>query len=332
MSGSSPETEAATPVVVLGSANVDLIVQVRDLPRRGETVKGGDVTRAPGGKGANQAVGLARLGRPVRLVGRVGDDDHGRWLRGVLDAEGVDTSLVVSTPDVMTGTAMIALATTSTSRQNMIVVSPGANGRVTPEDLAEPAVAEAIRRAPAVVAQLELPHATVAALVDVMGPKGEGLLVLDPAPAPTSFDPLPRALLERADVLVPNRVELARITERIEPSRFADLVNVTRRLRDMGFAGDAVVTLGEDGALVLTRDDEVRPIGPRRLMVVDPTGAGDAFCAALTDRMLRGEDVVTATEFAVIAGALATCQLGAQSSLPDTAFVESLRDLTLPAG
>jgi len=326
MSQSSISTLPDAPVVVLGSTNVDLIVEVRRLPAPGETVKGGDVTRAPGGKGANQAVGLARLGREVTLVGRTGHDDNGRWMRDVLAAEGVGTDLLVSTPDVLTGTAMIAVTSYGDGRrENMIVVSPGANARVTPDDLADPAVARAIRAAPAVLAQLEVPHATVSALREHMGPRGEGLLVLNPAPAPTSSDPLPRALLERVDVLVPNRIELARITESLEPTRFSEVVTAARRLRDVGFEGDAVVTLGGDGALILTRDDEVRPIGAFILQVVDPTGAGDAFCAALTDRLLRGEDIVTATEFAVIAGAVATRQLGAQSSLPDTASVEGLR-------
>jgi ribokinase len=315
--------EDLASVVVVGSVNVDLMVEVVELPLPGETVVGGDVVRAPGGKGANQAVGLARLGRRVALLGRIGDDPDGRWMREVLEREGVGTELVATTPDVPTGTALITVARdVAGSRENTIVVSSGANARVAVADLDTPAATAALSTAAAVLVQLEVPVAVVAALATRVH---AGLLVLNPAPAPPQASDLTDELLGRVDVLVPNRTELARLTGRSVPVAFSEVVSAARALRAVGFAGDAVVTLGSEGALVLTRDGDVRPVRAVPVAAIDPTGAGDAFCATLVDRLLLGDDVVRAAEHAVVAGALATTALGAQASLPDRATVDSLR-------
>jgi ribokinase len=310
--------------VIVGSVNVDLVIEVAELPRPGETVVGNDLVRAPGGKGANQAVALARLGRRVELVGRVGDDEHGHWMRETLEREGVGTRLLRTTPGVPTGTALISVARDMMGTQeNTIVVSPGANARVSVADLDDADVAEALAVAPAVLAQFEVPAATVAALADRVR---TGLLVLNPAPPPPLRRDLTPELLARIDVLIPNRTELARLTDRNVPVVFSEVVSAARALRDVGFAGDVVVTLGAEGAVVLTRYGDVRPVPSVQVATVDPTGAGDAFCATLVDRLLLGDDVVRAASFAVVAGAFATSELGAQSSLPDRATVELLRD------
>jgi len=322
-------------VVVLGSINVDLIVEVDRLPQAGETVLGGDALRAPGGKGANQAVGLARLGRDVVLIGRVGDDEAGSWLLAGLAADGVDARLVTRTPRIPSGSAMIMVERIGAagtereqagrSRDNTIVVSPAANAHLGVDDLARPEVAAALAVAPAVLVQLEVPMATVVALAahlpmtnrasPATGAPSHALLVLDPAPAPDG--PLPAELLARVDVLVPNRSELGRLTGRAEPVGDAQVTDAVHALRDSGFAGDVIVTLGSEGALVATRAGAIVPVAAVPVEAVDPTGAGDAFRAALTHHLAAGEDVVTATQVAVLAGALATTRLGAQSALPD---------------
>jgi ribokinase len=309
------------PVVVLGSVNVDLVVEVDRLPAAGETVLGGDTLRLPGGKGANQAVALARLGRDVVLVGRVGDDEHGRWLRTGLAAEGVGTSLLATTPDVPSGTALITVAR---GGDNTIVVSPGANAHVTPAGLVAPGVLTALAAAPAVLVQLEVPIATVAALVDHLPARPDGLLILNPAPAPDG--PLPGALLARVDVLVPNRSELGRLAGVPEPTTHAAVTAAVEVLRQAGFGGDVVVTLGADGALVVTRDGTATHVPSVPVDAVDPTGAGDAFCGALTDRLAAGEDLLAATRTAVVAGALATTAMGAQAALPDRDAITRRRD------
>jgi ribokinase len=311
----------AAPIVVVGSANVDLVVQVPFLPLRGETVLGGDLTREAGGKGANQAVALRRLGADVEFVGCVGSDDVGQWMRSVLEAEGVGTSRLLTTDEAPTGTALISVADDGEHVDNMIVVAPGANMRLTPDDLAVPEVSAALGRAPAVLAQLEVPVATIAALVDHLPPKGQSLLVLNPAPAPSPHDPLPDALIERIDVIVPNLTELAVMTRRDPPEDDLEVTSALFALRDLGFSGAAVVTRGKRGSTVLTADDRIVHVPAFRLKVYDPTGAGDAFCAALTDRLVLGDSIEYAAQFASVAGALATTAPGAQAGLPDTGSI-----------
>lgn len=325
--GASPSSRSRpdAPVVVVGSANVDLVVELPYLPMPGQTVLGGDLSREAGGKGANQAVALARLGADVEFVGRVGADDVGVWLRSVLEAQGVGTTHLATTPDTTTGTAMIGVAPEPASGgehvENMILVAPGANMRLTPADLAAPEVSAALRRAPAVLAQLEVPVATVAAIVEHMAPKGESLLVLNPAPAPSPHDPLPAALIERIDVIVPNLTELAVMTRSDVPTDDRAVTTALFRLRDLGFTGAAVVTRGRHGSTVLTADDRIVRIRPLDIEVHDPTGAGDAFCAALTDRLVLGDDIEYAARFASVAGALTTAFPGAQKGMPTTEAV-----------
>ena len=192
--GETPPPEIA----VVGSANLDLVVDVERVPQVGETVLGGDLRRIPGGKGANQAVAAARLGRRVAMIGRVGDDDAGEMLRAAIGSDGVDTAGLRTTPDTPSGTALIAVAADG---DNAIVVSPGANGRLSPRDL-EQSVA-VLSGATLTLLQLEVPVDTVRAAVSLAA----GTVVLNPAPA--SAADLPSGLLAGIDVLVPNQTELA---------------------------------------------------------------------------------------------------------------------------
>ena len=204
-------------VAVVGSLNLDLVIRVAELPGPGETVSGGDLFRNPGGKGANQAVAAARLGRRVAMVGCVGDDQAGRELLASLAAAGVDGSRVRVVEGVPSGTACI---TVSEDGENQIVVSPGANARLTPDDVA---AAAAVRSAAVTLLQLEVPLETVAAAARTAG----GRVVLNPAPARA----LPAELLGQVDVLVPNRVELARLAGGLADALAggADLQEAARR-------------------------------------------------------------------------------------------------------
>lgn len=292
-------------VAVVGSANVDLVVPVEVLPRPGQTVLGGDHLRAPGGKGANQAVAAARLGRRVAMIGRVGTDDFGDQLLLSLRSAGVDTSATIPTPDVPTG---LALITVDRLGENTIAVSPGANGRLTPDDVA--AAAPLLRDARVLLVQLEVAVATVAAAVELT----DATVVLNPAPAAS----LPGELLEQVDVLIPNRSELAVLTGRREPVTIEEAVKATHALP----SGPAVVvTLGADGAVVVV-DDEAEHVPAMSVAAVDATGAGDAFCGALADGLSRGQELVTATRWAVRAAGLATTRWGAQPSLPTRSQLE----------
>ena len=186
---------APAAIAVVGSQNQDLVVRVVRLPGPGETVSGEDVFRNPGGKGANQAVAAARLGRGVAMVGCVGDDEAGRDLLAALEGDGVDRSRVRVAAGVASGTAFI---TVSEDGENQIVVSPGANARLTPGDVG--AAGAALEAAAVTLLQLEVPLETVAAAAGAAA----GRVVLNPAPVRD----LPAELLARVDVLVPNRVEV----------------------------------------------------------------------------------------------------------------------------
>ncbi len=295
-------------VVVVGSANADLVVRVERRPAAGETVLGGDVVTAPGGKGANQAVAAAQVaagsGVRVAFVGRVGDDEHGAMVRTSLTASGVDIS-ALRTADRPTGAALVLV---DPDGDNSIVVSPGANAALTPDD----ARIDAVARAAVVVLQREVaPGASLAAAEHTTG-----TVVLNLAPA----GPVPDALLARTDVLVVNEHEAALLlgepvgADGVEPGEAA------ARLRDLG-PDTVVVTLGGDGTVAVDAAGTHRVAAPR-VEVVDTTGAGDAFVGALAARLAGGAAIGQALRTAVHVGALAVTRAGAQPSYPTAAEVE----------
>ena len=297
----------------MGSANLDLVVEVERVPVAGETVLGGDLRRIPGGKGANQAVAAARLGRRVAMVGRVGDDDAGAVLRAEMDSAGVDTSGLLATEDTPSGTALIAVGADG---DNAIVVSPGANGRLSSADVA--GAAGALGAAEVVLLQLEVPLEAVSAAVRC----ARGTVVLNPAPAPAAE--LPSDLLDGVDVIVPNQTELATLAGHAGLSHIGEVDPDTAVALARGLPVAAVVvTLGAAGAMVVTPTDATHVPAPA-VAPVDTTAAGDAFCGALADALVAGADLATAAEWAVRVGAAATLSHGAQPSLPTRPEVDHL--------
>ena len=307
------DPRAGPEVVVVGSANLDLVVEVETVPVAGETVLGGDLRRIPGGKGANQAVAAARLGRRVAMVGRVGDDDAGSMLRAAMDSAGVDTASLLATDDTPSGTALISVGADG---DNAIVVSPGANGRLSSADVES--AAGVLGTAAVVLLQLEVPLEAVSAAVRC----ARGTVVLNPAPAPAGT--LPAQLLDRVDVIVPNQTELATMAghEGLSPIGGVDPDTAVALARGLPVAA-AVVTLGAAGAMVVTPTDATHVPAPA-VVPVDTTAAGDAFCGALADALVGGADLVGATKWAVRVGAAATLRHGAQPSLPTADEVEPL--------
>ncbi len=308
------DDEVAGPeVAVVGSANLDQVVEVETVPVAGETVMGGDLRLIPGGKGANQAVAAARLGRQVAMVGRVGEDDAGTMLRSAMDSAGVDTKCLLATEGTPSGTALIAVGADG---DNAIVVSPGANGRLSAADVE--GAADVLAAAEAVLLQLEVPLEAVAAAVRC----ARGTVVLNPAPAPAAL--LPSDLLDGVDVVVPNQTELATMAGHagLSPIGGVDPETAVALARGLPAAA-AVVTLGAAGAMVVTPTDASHVPAPT-VLPVDTTAAGDAFCGALADALVGGADLVEATKWAVRVGAATTLRHGAQPSLPTRADIEYL--------
>ncbi|MGE5690840.1 MAG: ribokinase [Pseudomonadota bacterium] len=269
-------------ICVVGSANLDLVARADRLPRPGETVTGASFARIPGGKGANQAVAAARLGAAVRFVGCVGRDDFGREALDALRAAGVETD--VHEVDETTGVALIAV---DASGENTIVVAPGANARLAPDDVD-------VRDADAVLCQLEIPLDAVAA-----AGRQARFFCLNAAPA----QPLPEELLDAADLLVVNRYELETVGAR---------------------GGLVALTLGAEGAVLLEDGLELVRAAPPPVEAVDGTAAGDAFTACLVVGLLEGRARDEALRRACAAGAIAASRPGAQPSLPTAAEVDAI--------
>jgi ribokinase len=280
-------------VVVVGSANVDLILPVERIPRPGETVLATGLTRGLGGKGANQAVAAARAGASTAFVASLGDDESGALLRAALTEAGVDLGLV-STTRSPTGTALI---TVDAYGENAITVAPSANAEL---ELSTRATA-AVQQAGVVLAQLEIPFDTVRAAA-----RASRYFVLNAAPAAKLDDDL----LASVDLLVVNEHEAAVISGST-PAALLDRVPA------------AVVTLGGDGALVLVRNaDEVRVAGVK-VEVVDTTAAGDTFCGVLAAALASGTTLIDAVRRANVAASLSVQAAGAIASVPGRAAIDA---------
>ncbi|MFD7000014.1 ribokinase [Streptomyces mirabilis] len=294
-------------LLVVGSANADLVIGVERRPAAGETVLGSDLVVHPGGKGANQAVAAGRLGARTALLARVGDDAHGRLLLDSQRAAGVDTAgvLVGGAP---TG---VALITVDPSGDNSIVVSPGANGRLAPEDVRSAGNLLAASRV--VSAQLEIPLETVVEVVRNLAPGSR--FVLNPSPPRA----LPAEVLAACDPLIVNEHE-ARVIVGTElgdsPEDWASA------LLALG-PRSVVITLGARGALVASAEGAAR-VPSVKVETVDTTGAGDAFTAALAWRLGLDEPLAEAAAYAARVGAAAVTRAGAQESFPTAEEVASL--------
>ncbi len=268
-------------VAVVGSVNLDIVARVDRLPRPGETVTGADLARYPGGKGANQALAARRLGADVRLVACVGDDTSADEALALLVADGVDLGGCRRVAGAATGTALIAVAA---SGENHIVVAPGSNRLISSDDVRDLA-------ADALICQLEVPAEIVAEVAAAF----TGFFCVNLAPAAE----IDAAVLQRADLVVVNEGEADWYGESLRAC--SGIVATTR--------GAGIATL-ERGARVIA-EASPPPVG-----VVDTTGAGDAFTAALALALLEGVEADDALRFACAAGAAATTRMGAQPSLP----------------
>jgi len=299
------------PIVVVGSINIDLVARAERIPRSGETVSSSDFQMHPGGKGANQAVAVARLGYPVRMIGRVGSDAFAEKLRAQLTASGVDASLVL-TSEGPSGVAMIAVAAHG---ENAIVVTPGANAQVSPEDVHSNA--RVIREAGAVLTQLEIPFATVECLAGLCAQAGVPLLV-DPAPARA----LPAGLLEQVSWLTPNETEITECFPTGVPLP-PDATEMAGTLSEWVKSG-VVLKMGARGAFLAGSDGLRQHIRAFPVRAVDTTAAGDAFNGAFAVGLMLERSPVASARFAAAASAVSVTRAGAAPSMPTMEEVDRL--------
>ena len=305
-------------IVVVGSLNMDLVIQVPEIPKPGETMLGYNFGSFPGGKGANQAVAAARLGAAVTMIGQVGDDPYGEILVGNLASEGVNTEHISIDGNSATGVAMIAV---DEQGQNSIVVASGANFSLTAEQIQS--AWEKIGEIDILVMPLETPLETIfqaAKLAKVQNVR----VVLNPAPA-RSLDP---DLLSMVDILIPNEHEVLQIAGYIDNGDLT--VEESARILINQGVNTVVITLGENGVMIVDEKLGVTTIPAFKVDVLDTTAAGDSFVAALAVGLVEGKSLINACSFANAAGAITVTRMGAQPSLPTrreiTEFLEHQKE------
>jgi ribokinase len=297
-------------ILIVGSLNADLVVRTDRFPGPGETVRGSELATLPGGKGANQAAAAALLGGDVRMLGAVGADAHGELLTGSLRRAGADVDGVRLIDGVATGTAMI---TVNADGENTIVVSPGANDRLTTDDVRG---SDAFSGRGVLGLCLEIDTSVVLAAAQRAGADGATVLLnLSP------YAEVPEELLAATDVLLVNEHEASTLLGVDVES--VDAAEVASRLAGRGIRR-AVVTRGSEGALVFD-DGESATVPAVPVTAVDTTGCGDAFMGALALRLAAGDALVQAAAFAAAVGAYAATGHGAQSSYPTLAALEAFR-------
>jgi ribokinase len=297
-------------IVVIGSVNTDMIIRTARLPKHGETVLGDNFIQSRGGKGANQAVAAARLGADVTFVARLGRDHFGQDAIDAYEKEGINTKYIVWDEEASTGVALIMI---DKEGEDIICVAPGANGKLSPEDVSN--AEEAIKSTNCVLLQLEIPMKTVEFAIKLAS-KYHVRVVLNPAPMAM----LSEDLLERVDVLTPNETEAAMLTGNnvSHPRDLAFIVKTKFNVKNV------IVTMGKEGAAISSEQNPgVIEVPSYPVEAVDATGAGDAFNGGLAVALAQGNNLENAVRYANAVGALATTSESAQSSLPTAQEVEA---------
>jgi ribokinase len=299
------------PIVVFGSINMDLVARTPRLPTAGETITGFSFHTFPGGKGANQAVACARLGAKTYMVGRVGEDLFGGRLRDGLAAAGVDHTNVVVEAGSSSGVALIAV---EESAENIIIVVPGANGRVGDRDLLR--LERILTQSNVLVLQLEIP---LKAVLDAarLGKENRVKVILDPAPARA----LPDELFPLLDIITPNETE----AERLVGFPINTTKDAARAAKDLKVRGvqDVIIKMGSQGAFALI-DGQERFFEAFQVKAVDTVAAGDAFNGALAVALSEGFPIEEAVRWGMAGGAKSVTKEGAQASMPDRDELQSL--------
>jgi ribokinase len=289
-------------ILVIGSSNTDLIVKVKSFPKAGETIEGKTYMQAMGGKGANQAVAAHRLGGEVKFITCLGDDANGKNTLQHYKKEGLDISSSLIVEGVSSGTAMIWV---DENGENCIVITPGANNKLTSDYVVE--VEESIANAEMVVLQMEIPYETVKTVCS-LAKKHKKKVILNVAPARE----LDEELLKLTDLLVVNETEAETISgERIQA---VGKEAVVAKLMAMG-ASTVLLTLGKEGC-ILTNEQIVVHKEAFVVDALDTTAAGDTFCGAVAARLSKGENWDDVLTFATAASALCVTKMGAQPSVP----------------
>lgn len=298
-------------ICVIGSLNMDLVVNVDEMPRKGQTLIGKEFKEVPGGKGANQAVAIARLGADVSMIGKVGNDGFGQTLINALKADNVKTDYI----DIENCSSGVAMITVDKNAENAIVVAPGANFRVLREDIDK--CIDGIKESDIVVVQLETPLDTIKYALQESKNLGK-YTILNPAPAVKLDDDI----IKNVDLLTPNETELeilsgVKIENEDDIKKAADVM-IQKGVKQL------IVTLGSKGSLYIDKDN-MKFKKSYKVDAIDTTAAGDSYTGALAVAFSQDKDIEEAMDFASKVGALCVTKEGAQTSLPTIQDVLNFR-------
>ncbi|MGX4600154.1 ribokinase [Faecalimicrobium sp. JNUCC 81] len=296
-------------ICVIGSLNMDLVVNVCEMPKKGQTLIGSNFKEIPGGKGGNQAVAASRLGGDVYMIGKVGNDGFGQSLLKQLKADNVNTEYV----QVEEGPSGVALITVDKNAENSIVVSPGANFKLTEDDIDK--CIDAIKDSATVVIQLETPIDTIKYALEKSKELGK-FTILNPAPAVKLSDDI----IKNVDLLTPNETELE-ILSGLSINCEEDIKKAANVMLKKGVK-QLIVTLGSKGSLYLDKDTmEFKK--SYKVDAVDTTAAGDSYTGALSVALSQKKSIDEAMDFASKVGALCVTKIGAQTSIPNLYDIEN---------
>lgn len=289
--------------MVVGSTNMDMVVKTSHIPVPGETVLSGSFFMNPGGKGANQAVAIARLGGEVVFISKVGNDVFGKQSTQLFDEEGINTFYILSDEELPSG---VALITVDQNGENSIVVASGANSNLYPPDVKE--ALSAVADVGIIVMQLEIPMETVEFVAGYAASKGIKI-ILDPAPA----QELSSELLSHIDIITPNKTE----AEMLSAVIIKDVDSATEAAKVIYEKGvnNVVITMGSMGAVVC-QNGGIKVISVPEVEAVDTTAAGDVFDGALAVALSEGKTLTEAVQFACNVAAICVTRMGAQASIP----------------
>jgi ribokinase len=297
-------------ILVVGSLNMDLVVEVTEMPKVGQTILGSSFKTIPGGKGANQAFAAGRLGGDVTMIGSVGSDDYGKSLIQSLRGAGVKTDGVEVMQAAHTGLAFIYV---NSAGNNSIVVVSGANGLCT-GDIIDKYI-ELVKQSDIIIVQFEIPMNTVRYLLDI-AKRYNKLVILNPAPAP---DEIPDEIIEKIDIITPNETEL----ETLSGYSANSLENIVQAARQFIIKGvkSIIVTWGDKGAVLIDKD-RYKHFPAGKVKAIDTTAAGDSFTAAVAVALSEGRDIDEAIGFANKVASIVVTRQGAQTSIPSREEVD----------
>lgn len=298
-------------VLIIGSSNMDLNIYSQRFPKPGETVTGGVYKQFLGGKGANQAVGSVRSGSKTFFIGKVGIDAFGNDMISQLENEGVNTEHVIRDPHESSGVAFILIDETG---ENMISVAPGANFKLTPEEVQ--ANSEVIKNAKCLIVQMEIPIETIEEIFKI-AEQGEVIKILNPAP----LKPISLSILNNTDIIIPNEGELLQLHSLLKLKELVGnsedrIIQASKDISRFGIK-TIITTLGNKGCILYdAADNRITEVPAFKVQAIDTVGAGDCFNGVVASKLCQGENILTSVKYATAAASIAITRQGAQASMP----------------